>query len=84
MGTMKKKNPHAQAVGRLSLEKHSVDFYRKKGRLGGAPRRYPECPAYKKSERKTHQFNPATDICYGCGFNRKTRLFPKGENKANA
>jgi len=53
------------------------------GAKGGRPRAYPPCPHYGRiDESARHRFVRGSSACCGCGFDKETGLFPKGEWKA--
>ena len=72
---MVKKNKAAQSLAALSVEARKDKWgnkgFRKKmqtwGKLGGRPKGENPCTRYP-----SHRFNPKTNKCYGCGFERQS------------
>lgn len=69
--------------GEVTLKRYGRKHFRKISKLrktfGGPERQYPACPRYDGR----HRFNPATGICWGCGFNRNRSRAAKARRKAN-
>lgn len=67
---------------RAEITKAQSKASRVNGQKGGRPRAYPPCPHYGKTEASPrHRFVRGSDVCCGCGFDKKTGFFPNGEWK---
>jgi hypothetical protein len=60
----------AQFLGRLGgsmKSKAKTKASRANGELGGRPRKYPACRRYPN---KSHRFDPKTNKCHACGYQK--------------